>query len=1279
MSRFFIAIYDWFESRRWALYVLLASLVVLMGIFALKVGFNENISSFFGEDDASSAVFDNIRIKDRIAVLVSGDSPDAMIEAGEAFADSLQFLIEDGLVKSIVSGADGGIIESSVDFMYRYLPVFMEDSDYERIDSCLTGKAIDEAVRSAYDILVSPAGFVVKDMVLRDPISIGTHLMKRFERFAGDYEYQMYSGHIFTPEMDMMLMYIEPSYGMGDTGDNAALVASLEEYASRVSSVTGTGIVCVGGPIVAVYNANQIKKDTATTMGFAMLLILVFIFMSFRSRRTVPLMIMPPLFGALFAMALIYFIQGYISAIAIGAGSVVLGVSLSYSIHVVAHSNHTDDPRQIIEDLAYPLTVGSFTTIGAFAALMFTSSPLLRDMGLFSVLALIGTAVCCLVFLPHFIRKGAKEEERPLLKWIEKVNGVSYENKKWVIALIAVLTVFCLFFYQDVTFDSDMSHINFVPEHIAKAERQMEEAFGNQNSGVLIACSADDLEDASNDYYRLDSLMLALQGEGSIGEYVSVMDFVLAPSVQKERISKWNSFWETRRDRVEESVRRAASKYGFRSNAFDGFIALLDREYEVCDYSEEVIGTVPALADWINPTEKGTLFLSRIKIDEENKEHVYALADGIGHVSVIDRAYFSSRMVTDTSEDFDFILWISSFIVFFALLLSYGRIELAVMTFLPMLVSWVIILGFMAVFGLQFNIVNIILATFIFGIGDDFSIFIMDGLIHEYRTGRKMLGAHKTAIFFSAFTTIVGIGAMIFARHPALKSIAVISVLGIAVVILVSYTVQPFLFKVMISSPTRKGGFPYTLGSILNTVYAFVYFFIGCLIARVYRLLLCIIPMKRTAKKASFHRLLYRITRIFMGTMVTVRTERQNPYGETVEKPAMIIANHQSFVDLLLMLSTHPKIIMLTNDWVWKSPFFGKIVQYADCYHIGDGYEALADKLRDRVREGYSILVFPEGTRSADCSILRFHKGAFYLAEELQLDIVPVAIYGAGLVCSKEQGFYIKHGYAVTRILKRIPYGDSTFGKTYQEKAKNYRAFFREQYRSLNDEYGRVSNPYFRNALITNYIYKGPVLEWYMRVKARIDGYYGLWDTIVPRDAAIADVGCGYGQMSIMLGILSKDRTIVGLDYDEEKVTLASNSFLRPDNVGFRCADMVSCVMPESDVFLFNDSLHYVDEESQRQVLEHCLASLNEDGMLIVRDADSSNEAQHGSIINTEKWSTRILKFNRTHGELAFVSRGWMQEFADAHGLDLKVRKCDSRTSEMMYIMKRRKCHEGQI
>ena len=114
--------------------------------------------------------------------------------------------------------------------------------------------------------------------------------------------------------------------------------------------------------------------------------------------------------------------------------------------------------------------------------------------------------------------------------------------------------------------------------------------------------------------------------------------------------------------------------------------------------------------------------------------------------------------------------------------------------------------------------------------------------------------------------------------------------------------------------------------------------------------------------------------------------------------------------------------------------------------------------------------------------------------------------------------------------------------------------------------------------------------------------------------------------------------------------------------------------IPQSDAILFNDSLHYVDAESQDQILQRAVASLNDGGMIMVRDGDNSQSAEaNGRIEKTEVWSTQILKFNKVSQALTFVSTEWMQHFAERNNLDINIRSCDKSSSEVLYILTKRK------
>ena len=1273
MSRIFVYIYEWFEQHRVTFYVVLVATVALCGIMAAQLSFEENITNFFGsENDKKSASFENVEVKDKIVVMVNGTDPDAMIASAEIFEEAITPMVERGLISSITAYADEDTISACTDFVYDNLPIFLSDTEYAALEATLNKEGIEASIENVYDLLTSPSGMVVGDVVMQDPLNIGTPLLQEFEAFAPDMAYEIYEDRLFTEDMSTMVMFIQPSNGMGNTGMNDDLVTALE-HAERCAERDGVTLDVIGGPIVAVHNARQIKMDSAITGAIALVVILMVIFLSFRNRRSIPHIIIPPIFGALFALACVWAIQGEISTIAIGAGTVVLGISVSYSIHIVAHLNSCSSPKTILEELTTPLTIGCFTTIGAFAALIFTSSPLLQDMGLFSVFSLIGTTLFSLIFLPQFLRGLDSTKRTPLLGKIEAMVGYRYEGNKWIVLPILLLAIGALFFYDDVEFDEDMSNINYVPEHIVQGEARAMAILGDESKDVYIFTGGKTLDAAIEEYALLDTIVSQHMVQGNVSEAVTVSKFIIPHAEQEARIARWNAFWEEHRTATLTMVEEAALAKGFRTGAFSRFEDIISREYTPCLYSEDEVNAIPIITDWVTHGEEFSSLMCRIVASEEHKGELYKAIDTLPNTTIIDRSYFSQKMVDATNSDFNYILLVSSLIVFIALLISYGRLELALLSFLPMAISWVLILGMMAIFDIKFNIVNIILATFIFGIGDDFSIFIMDGLLEEYKSGKRVLGAHKTAIFFSAFTAIVGMGVLIFAHHPALKSIALISVLGLSIVVLVSYTIQPMLFRLLVSRHTTAGKLPYTLGIILNTAYCFIYFLVGCIFLNLYALVLILLPISRRGKKYAFHKGVYLFTRLFLATMITVRTVRENPNEERFDKPAVIVANHQSFIDILLLLSTTPKIVMVTNSWVWNSPFFGWIVKYADFHHAADGYEALAERVKERISEGYSVVVFPEGTRSADCSIQRFHKGAFYLAQLLQIDILPIIIHGAGQLSAKNQGFYIGRGTILTHTLPRIAYGDTSYGATYQEQSKSIRKYFIKEYRRICDERDRAHSPYFKTTLLRNYIYKGPIMEWYMRIKCDMDGYYDVYDRLIARDATITDVGAGNAQMDFMLAMLSPERKIYAIDYDEEKIAIASNSFLgRRTGIKFICGDMCTIEFPMADYILFSDSLHYVNSELQERILERAIASLNAGGRIIVRDGNTSQGKAHNLIKLTELWSTKLLKFNKTTTELCFVSEEWMKAFAMRHNLDIEVNQVWRYSSETLYILKTR-------
>ena len=121
------------------------------------------------------------------------------------------------------------------------------------------------------------------------------------------------------------------------------------------------------------------------------------------------------------------------------------------------------------------------------------------------------------------------------------------------------------------------------------------------------------------------------------------------------------------------------------------------------------------------------------------------------------------------------------------------------------------------------------------------------------------------------------------------------------------------------------------------------------------------------------------------------------------------ICNHQSHFDLACQLIFTPNVIFLTNDWVWNNPFYGMMIRHAEYYPVADGIDALMPKLQSLVKRGYSIALYPEGHRSRNGRIGRFHQGAFHIARQLGLDVTPMYLYGTGRILPPKT-YHLKKG-----------------------------------------------------------------------------------------------------------------------------------------------------------------------------------------------------------------------------------------------------------------------------
>lgn len=1161
MTRIFLKIYDSLSGRKTLAWTILAAVIAVCAFMISRVHYSEDISAFLPQSKESekySSVYEKLG-GSRVAVLFrmredsSGDDGyagrECIVEAMDRFGELWEEADTAGMIADMQVAVDADDILAVADFIRRNAPYLLEKQDYERIDSLLSDSSyIRERLEMDRQMLMFPSSAFVGPALRYDPLDFFSPLFGRLLSLRAVSSSEMEDSHIFLDGGKIGAVFFNSPFGSSESGKNGELAALLDSVMEKTAEEFGDiRISATGGPLIAVTNASQIKKDSILAVIIASVLIALVLFLAFRDLKDIIWIGTSILCGAVFSMGLIAALKSSVSVIVLGIGSIIIGIAVNYPLHYIDHLKHEPDTRRALRDIVNPLLVGNITTVCAFLSLFLLRAEALHDFGLTGALMLVGTIIFVLVFLPSLMKSGRRRSSRTVnFDFTSRMpQGMWKRLALPFLALTAILSYFSL----RTSFDSDMSNINYMTASQREDLSVLAAAASADSSKATIyaVSQGNDLDGALRENERLmDGVAHVVDRNGVTCSSISC---IIPSSVrQQENLDMWNGFVRSHPSLAEE-LAGAAEATGFSRNAFRPFLDMLDAGYEVMPAEHfspllESVGKASVLYG-----DDGINLVNYISVPSEASDDIKSRLQACTSSDsfVFDSRDVGNRLVSLLSDDFDSVGLVCSFIVFFFLWISFGRIELSLLSFLPLAVSWIWILGIMQLLGIKFNIVNIILATFIFGQGDDYTIFITEGLMYEYAYGKKILSSYKNSVALSAIIMFIGIGALIFAEHPAMKSLAHVTVIGMLTVVTMAYFLPPAVFRWMTSSGGKRREMPLTLARLGRTAFAFSAFILAMVAVIPSAWIYSHIGRNTEKKKLRYHKFLQRLSRFSITHVPGVKFSVSNLSGENFSRPAVIVANHQSHLDILCMLMLSPKIVVLTNDWVWN--FYRGVIRFADFYPVSNGLERNLELLRLLCAQGYSVLVFPEGTRSEDCSIGRFHRGAFLLAEELRLDIVPVFIHGAGHVLAKN-GKVLRKGSISVEIHDRIRPDDLSFGEGFKERTKGIRRYYVGSYERICRE--RETAGYYADLVRHQYVYKGREIEKECASQLSLR-HCDMVGSFMPAsgDGIVRIAGSGIGAFALLFAMARKDLEVYACESDLQKLSVARNCVLHPVNLHY--------------------------------------------------------------------------------------------------------------------------------
>ena len=323
MTELCIKVYHYFRSHRTVCWISMIAWFVCCGFFAAQIHLEEDINKLFpastNEDGSTKLAFANLKIKDKTFLLFEGKdgaSVAHIIETCDAFVDSLlqkEAALDSSnrMLEDIFYCLPDELLPDAIDYLGAHLPAYIDTSFYAAIDTMLTDSHLARQMKVNRQDLESSWGSMYPELIQIDPLGLRKELMRQFKPLTegSGSGYKIIDGHFFVPDSTVCVAFLTPRYSATNTGQGASLFQMLNTQIEAFSASNPDVKICYHGtPASGFYNAAQIKSDLKNTIAGALVLVLLFILFCFRNYDTLPLLLLPVLFGVLFGLAGMYFI-----------------------------------------------------------------------------------------------------------------------------------------------------------------------------------------------------------------------------------------------------------------------------------------------------------------------------------------------------------------------------------------------------------------------------------------------------------------------------------------------------------------------------------------------------------------------------------------------------------------------------------------------------------------------------------------------------------------------------------------------------------------------------------------------------------------------------------------------------------------------------------------------------------------------------------------------------------------------------------------------------------
>jgi predicted exporter len=438
----------------------------------------------------------------------------------------------------------------------------------------------------------------------------------------------------------------------------------------------------------------------------------------------------------------------------------------------------------VVAGLVPALSFGALTTMAAFFVMFLSPVSGHRQLGLFGVVGVGMAALFALLILPLFIPVQAIADARPLpltgllQRWLDWRTA----HGGFVLAALVLFTLVCAAGAARLKFDGDLARLNGVTPGTREDEKTIRESWGNALSLTTIVVGGTTREEVLTKNEKVFAALETMRGQNVLESFSSIAPLMPSARTQAANRRDWRNFWTAaRQSQLHDSLLAAAARLGFRPETFTPFLENISQP-ETAAPTETNSGLNRLAADFWSERDGRIYVTTLVKAGgtEEFRRLRAAVKLAVPDALLLNKAALSDEIAQVARRALPVFGLLVAALNAFLLFLLLGRIELVLVTLLPMAAGVFWTLGSLGLCGLPIDAANFVFVIFVVGVGGDYSLFLVLGELEPLRGRPERSAATGAAVTMCALTALLGTGVLVLARHPALFSVGLTALLGIS-------------------------------------------------------------------------------------------------------------------------------------------------------------------------------------------------------------------------------------------------------------------------------------------------------------------------------------------------------------------------------------------------------------------------------------------------------------------------------------------------------------------